>query len=1702
MKKKSIFKRIISLAAAGVMMLTANVAALEAAASEVSLNSPRNGVSASEIPHLNIPDSILSTVDGEKALKALNYAATGSYLVEGSALYQFELDDSDTLGLCVQPGKEVRTYDQYVEDGEKWDGSDYAGASTYWAKINSIKGAPYTLALISYYGYPNASENNAYFYASQLLMWEVVMGFRSPVTMQANNGKDTTTFANYTTRLRNYYVAPSDTSSDYYASKTAVQAAYDRIVSKVTSHSLFTSTLGEKPSEPKEYTLKYNSEKKRWENTITVGTKWVSDSNFVNQLKAAGYSVSTAVSGSNTVLTVYSAIKSGSANTIKVTKTSTATCADGTIGQMVLNTGTSQTLVKNAQADPVSGYLKLNYANTYDYTVNKTYYNSTTGTAITATALLRSGTAFKIYYTATNGSKYYVTATGSSGTYSFTGIATTAGAAAGTTFNLSSTTQFTIAGMPSGKYTLEETSTPAGFKKATSKTITIGSADVSSSVQNNTINTEHTTVALTKELNDTTTVEAQTYFQQGAISFLAYYIDGSGTRQYLLLDRTAGRNKLTNALYTGNGSAYTYNCRASTLTTDTGTSRQLNDAGTGYTTETYTGWLLASGHTTTRSSATVLYPYAYYFPSTSGTITTTTGADTYSSSFGKINLTNVPVDDEGEPLTVYFEEISTLTGWGYTGDTYSTSTYAPNGPIVFNDSDGDAELGNAPYFYQVQLTKSDDGSAPLAGAEYAITQYVRDATAADLAAAVTIDGTVYTSSAKAYVIRDDAVYKIIETQTTDEDGIASFSADLYNGESYYLLETIAPSGYLINANILDITQDAPASSTILPAARPIYAVSETDDLIPGQINIVKTDSVTAKPVSGAKFSVTTDQTIMYQGRTYTAGQIVATMTTDGQGKASVTGLPVGAGYANTYTVKEISVPAPYLLESDKLPVQFTSDNFNGTFAAVTLELTNTQMPIQVIIHKVSATNSGASLAGAVFTIIPMQDYLAADGTKLQTMMQPIATMTTDANGDANTLVGPDDETSPYNPTPLYFGVRYALVETKAPAGYVLTDADGNKVEQLIYYFQLDCDGGKYSVKVFDSDLEQVSDNPMYQKQFDFDLSSSDYMQTLFFRIKNTPSVGWIHLQKNFNMMYQPASTYQIPGLLTRQVSFTVEDKEGNYVVADGFAGVYTATGTTTDKTAATKFYLSSPNLNKATLDVFNLAADSETGTDYIVKEAGGPVTYDWEAASGGKSVTVTYSPTGQAAQVVITNTEKTGSIQVTKSTVGNRNIAGIRFNLAGTSDSGRAISDSAVTDTSGVATFNNIPIGTYTVTEDSATVPTAYLVADPETVTVTYAETTMLPISNDEKTGAVQVTKSTVGSQNIADIDFVLTGTSDSGREIELTATTDENGIATFANVPIGTYTVSEDGSSVPTAYLVADDQEVTVNYAQTSALTVSNAEKTGSIQVTKATTGNLNIAGIDFILSGTSDSGREIELTATTDENGIATFTGVPIGTYTVSEDGSTVPVAYLVADDREVNVIYAQTTALTVNNAEKTGSIQVTKSTTENKNIAAIDFILTGTSDSGREIELTATTDENGIASFANVPIGTYTVSEDGSSVPTAYLVADDQQVTVTYAETLNLPVFNQEKFGTIELTKTTVGNLNISDIRFILEGTSDSGRAIHEEIITDENGKGTFSVPIGTYTITEDESTVNVAYLVADPFTVDVFYSQSTRSASKMI
>ena len=567
------------------------------------------------------------------------------------------------------------------------------------------------------------------------------------------------------------------------------------------------------------------------------------------------------------------------------------------------------------------------------------------------------------------------------------------------------------------------------------------------------------------------------------------------------------------------------------------------------------------------------------------------------------------------------------------------------------------------------------------------------------------------------------------------------------------------------------------------------------------------------------------------------------------------------------------------------------------------------------------------------------------------------------------------------------GGDYTLVKKGAPIQTVTTDENG-KATVTKYIFK----GYSYTVTEIEAPTGySLNSEPQTVK---IATDTADFGSEV--SVKNSPwTAPFIITKKNLGGELLPNCEFEILDENERQITTGITDENGIATFSLGY-GKY--------------FY-------------HEIAAPEE----YIIDDT----LYPFEITEEGVSV-----------YAKMTNYLKEGSIRVTKSTTGNLNVKDIGFIVKGISDTNSDIERELFTDENGEALFENLPIGKYTVTEDGSTVPAAYLTADEQEVTVEYNETAEVAFENIEKTGEIKVTKTTVGNINVSGITFNLRGTSDSGRDIDIPAVTDENGVAIFSEIPIGTYTIYEDEKTVPTAYLVADPQNVTVTYAETKEVPIENKEKTGSITVHKTTEGQKNIEGIKFYLRGTSDSGRAIDIPATTDKDGIAKFDGVPIGTYMVIEDKETVPYGYLVADEKEVKVEYAQTIDATILNNEQTGSIKVHKKTADMTNVEGIRFILSGVSDTGREIRIEAVTDKDGLAKFEGVPVGTYTITEDGSTVPYGYLVADSKQVTVAYAQTVDTDMVNEKAPDTPNTGVTdndTDGRTALCSVAIILAGAA---------------------------------------------------------------
>ena len=170
-------------------------------------------------------------------------------------------------------------------------------------------------------------------------------------------------------------------------------------------------------------------------------------------------------------------------------------------------------------------------------------------------------------------------------------------------------------------------------------------------------------------------------------------------------------------------------------------------------------------------------------------------------------------------------------------------------------------------------------------------------------------------------------------------------------------------------------------------------------------------------------------------------------------------------------------------------------------------------------------------------------------------------------------------------------------------------------------------------------------------------------------------------------------------------------------------------------------------------------------------------------------------------------------------------------------------------------------------------------------------------------------------------ITFTITG-----EGINQTVTTDRNGEIRIDNLMPGTYTVTEQSYD---KYEPQESHRVTVLAGQTATVSFNNVLRRGELTVTKTSEDGLN-QGVKFHLSGTSLSGLPVDEYAVTDENGVAAFRDVLIGTgYTLEEMDTAI--RYVIPDSQSAAVEWNSVTNKSFSNILKKFNVTVTKSDCE---------------------------------------------------------------------------------------------------------------------------------------------------------------------------
>lgn len=169
------------------------------------------------------------------------------------------------------------------------------------------------------------------------------------------------------------------------------------------------------------------------------------------------------------------------------------------------------------------------------------------------------------------------------------------------------------------------------------------------------------------------------------------------------------------------------------------------------------------------------------------------------------------------------------------------------------------------------------------------------------------------------------------------------------------------------------------------------------------------------------------------------------------------------------------------------------------------------------------------------------------------------------------------------------------------------------------------------------------------------------------------------------------------------------------------------------------------------------------------------------------------------------------------------------YKLEGTSTDGHAVSKTFTVVGDSSNTITDIPVGTYTLTETYDQGKWTCTSTNPQTVAITYGQTTEKTFNNAVALGNLTVTKniSGVDVNKIKDEEdktfrFVLSGTSVYGTSVNVTQSLVGSGSVSFTDIPAGTYTLTEkyDNSMWMSS---KDSQSVTIKKGGTSTVSITN---------------------------------------------------------------------------------------------------------------------------------------------------------------------------------------------------------------------------------------------------------------------------------------
>lgn len=362
---------------------------------------------------------------------------------------------------------------------------------------------------------------------------------------------------------------------------------------------------------------------------------------------------------------------------------------------------------------------------------------------------------------------------------------------------------------------------------------------------------------------------------------------------------------------------------------------------------------------------------------------------------------------------------------------------------------------------------------------------------------------------------------------------------------------------------------------------------------------------------------------------------------------------------------------------------------------------------------------------------------------------------------------------------------------------------------------------------------------------------------------------------------------------------------------------------------------------------------------------------------------------------------------------------------------------------------------------------------------------------------------------NVANIEFTVKGDGYSK-----TVKTNSKGEFELTDLVPRSYTVTEITDS---KYETQKSQTVKVESGKTATVTFENVLKKGSLEVVKTSEDNFN-EGIKFHLYGTSLSGASVDLYATTNADGVATFKDVLVSgdkPYTLEEVDTAE--RYVVPKTQTVPIEWNKVTQRSFDNVLKKWNLTVTKTDAETKSAqgdATLAGAVYGIYNNGKLVDK-YTTDKNGSFTTSYYICGdNWTLKEIDPSEgylldETEYHIGAEAKKYTLENNSVSIGVTEDILKGKIAIIKhTDDGSTKIetpekgAEFQVYLKSSGSYTKAKESErdnLICDEYGFAeTKDLPYGTYTVHQTKGW-NGTEFIAD---FDVFISENNKTYKYLI